>query len=28
KDGPLQQYGNRYSNAPWEWSKGPWPWQI
>lgn len=26
--GPLQQYGNSYSNAPWEWSKGPWPWQI
>ncbi|OOV39595.1 spore coat protein CotJB, partial [Staphylococcus sp. MB371] len=24
----LQQYGNSYSNAPWEWSKGPWPWQI
>ncbi|MHA2893216.1 spore coat protein CotJB [Bacillus cereus] len=28
KYGPLQQYGNSYSNAPWEWSKGPWPWQI
>ena len=26
--GPLQQFGNSYSNAPWEWSKGPWPWQI
>ena len=22
KYGPLQQYGNSYSNAPWEWSKG------
>lgn len=28
KYGPLQQFGNSYSNAPWEWSKGPWPWQI
>ena len=28
KYGPLQQYGNSYSNAPWECSKGPWPWQI
>ncbi|GGE73245.1 spore coat protein JB [Priestia taiwanensis] len=28
KYGPLQQYGNSYSNAPWQWSKGPWPWQL
>lgn len=28
KYGPLQQFGNSYSNAPWEWNKGPWPWQI
>jgi spore coat protein JB len=26
--GPLQQYGNSYSGYPWNWSDGPWPWQI
>ncbi|MCM3122233.1 MULTISPECIES: spore coat protein CotJB [unclassified Mesobacillus] len=26
--GPLQQYGNSYSGYPWNWSEGPWPWQI
>lgn len=28
KYGPLQQYGNSYSGMPWNWSDGPWPWQI
>lgn len=26
--GPLQQFGNSFSGYPWDWSKGPWPWQI
>lgn len=26
--GPLQQYGNSFSRYPWEWSEGPWPWQV
>lgn len=26
--GPLQQYGNSYSDYPWNWAEGPWPWQI
>ncbi|AKS38714.1 spore coat protein CotJB [Anoxybacillus gonensis] len=26
--GPLQQYGNSYSQYPWDWSKTPWPWQV
>ncbi|MCK6258131.1 spore coat protein CotJB [Fictibacillus sp. KIGAM418] len=28
KYGPMQQYGNSYSGAPWDWNKGPWPWQV
>ncbi|ANX13284.1 spore coat protein CotJB [Fictibacillus arsenicus] len=28
KYGPLQQYGNSYSGMPWNWSSGPWPWQL
>lgn len=28
KYGPLQQYGNSYSGTPWNWSSGPWPWQL
>jgi spore coat protein JB len=28
KYGPLQQFGNSYSGMPWNWSEGPWPWQI
>ncbi|MFE1243514.1 spore coat protein CotJB [Fictibacillus sp. NPDC058756] len=28
KYGPLQQYGNSYSGIPWNWSSGPWPWQL
>ncbi|GGB47613.1 spore coat protein CotJB [Fictibacillus barbaricus] len=28
KYGPLQQYGNSYSGMPWNWSDGPWPWQL
>jgi spore coat protein JB len=26
--GPLQQYGNSYSNYPWNWNDTPWPWQV
>ncbi len=26
--GPLQQFGNSFSDYPWNWSEGPWPWQI
>jgi spore coat protein JB len=26
--GPLQQYGNSYSNYPWNWDNAPWPWQV
>ncbi|HZG60311.1 MAG TPA: spore coat protein CotJB [Anoxybacillus sp.] len=26
--GPLQQYGNSYSNYPWNWDDAPWPWQV
>jgi spore coat protein JB len=26
--GPLQQYGNSYSNYPWNWNDSPWPWQV
>ncbi|SFA55258.1 spore coat protein JB [Parageobacillus thermantarcticus] len=26
--GPLQQFGNSYSNYPWNWDDAPWPWQI
>ncbi|EIT85533.1 protein CotJB [Fictibacillus macauensis ZFHKF-1] len=27
--GPLQQYGNSYSATDkWNWSDGPWPWQV
>ncbi|MBB5323443.1 spore coat protein JB [Anoxybacillus tepidamans] len=26
--GPLQQYGNSYSNYPWNWDDTPWPWQV
>ncbi|MCD8509287.1 MAG: spore coat protein CotJB [Bacillus sp. (in: Bacteria)] len=25
KFGPLQQYGNSYSNYPWNWNDPPWP---
>jgi spore coat protein JB len=29
KYGPLFQYGNSYSDgSSWNWSKGPWPWQV
>lgn len=26
--GPLQQYGNSYSDAKWSWHSSPWPWQV
>lgn len=26
--GPLTHYGHSYSKHPWEWSQGPWPWQV
>ncbi len=26
--GPLQHFGNSYSNYPWSWSTTPWPWQV
>ncbi|HEY2495077.1 MAG TPA: spore coat protein CotJB [Paenibacillus sp.] len=26
--GPLQNFGNSFSKYPWEWSQGPWPWQV
>lgn len=26
--GPLLQYGNSYSNYPWNWNDSPWPWQV
>ncbi|MDE3839997.1 spore coat protein CotJB [Bacillus methanolicus] len=28
KFGPLQQYGNSYTDANWSWGTAPWPWQI
>ena len=28
KFGPLQQYGNSYTDANWSWGTTPWPWQI
>ncbi|WP_078409693.1 spore coat protein CotJB [Priestia abyssalis] len=28
KFGPLQQYGNSYTDANWSWGTSPWPWQI
>ncbi|WP_226528357.1 spore coat protein CotJB [Metabacillus niabensis] len=28
KYGPLQQYGNSYTDANWSWGTTPWPWQI
>jgi spore coat protein JB len=28
KYGPLQQYGNSYSDEKWSWHSGPWPWQV
>ncbi|PLR82970.1 spore coat protein CotJB [Bacillus canaveralius] len=28
KFGPLQQFGNSYTDANWSWGKGPWPWQV
>ncbi|GAA0329601.1 spore coat protein CotJB [Bacillus carboniphilus] len=26
--GPLQQYGNSYTDANWSWGRSPWPWQV
>jgi spore coat protein JB len=28
KFGPLQQYGNSYTDADWSWGTSPWPWQV
>ncbi|MEC2076047.1 spore coat protein CotJB [Metabacillus fastidiosus] len=28
KFGPLQQFGNSFTDANWSWGKGPWPWQV
>ncbi|WP_455661548.1 spore coat protein CotJB [Pradoshia sp.] len=28
KYGPLQQFGNSYTDANWGWGTYPWPWQI
>lgn len=28
KFGPLQQFGNSYTDANWGWGTNPWPWQI
>ena len=28
KHGPLQQYGNSYTDGNWSWGTSPWPWQI
>ena len=28
KFGPLQQYGNSYSDTKWSWHSPPWPWQV
>ncbi|MGM9929305.1 MAG: spore coat protein CotJB [Bacillus sp. (in: firmicutes)] len=28
KYGPLQQYGNSFSDAKWSWHSSPWPWQV
>jgi len=28
KFGPLQQYGNSYTDGNWSWGKSPWPWQV
>ncbi|TYR80795.1 spore coat protein CotJB [Priestia megaterium] len=28
KFGPLQQYGNSYTDANWSWGTAPWPWQV
>ncbi len=26
--GPLLNFGFSYSGEPWQWSMGPWPWEI
>jgi spore coat protein JB len=26
--GPMQQFGNSYSNYPWDWNDLPWPWEV
>ncbi|WP_166244584.1 spore coat protein CotJB [Paenibacillus turpanensis] len=26
--GPLLNYGHSFSRSPFEWSQGPWPWQV
>ncbi|MGG3888529.1 spore coat protein CotJB [Metabacillus fastidiosus] len=28
KFGPLQQFGNSFTDANWSWGEGPWPWQV
>ncbi|GAE91336.1 polypeptide composition of the spore coat protein CotJB [Gracilibacillus boraciitolerans JCM 21714] len=26
--GPLMQFGQSFSNYPWDWKEAPWPWQV
>lgn len=26
--GPMQQFGNSYSDSKWSWHSSPWPWQV
>lgn len=26
--GPLQSFGNSFSQYPWQWNDAPWPWQV
>ncbi|WP_042348037.1 spore coat protein CotJB [Bacillus massiliigorillae] len=26
--GPLQQFGNSFSDEKWSWHSSPWPWQV
>lgn len=28
KFGPLMNFGQSYSNYPWNWIDTPWPWQV
>ncbi|UQD53097.1 spore coat protein CotJB [Bacillus methanolicus] len=28
KFGPLQQFGNSFTDAKWSWGTTPWPWQV
>jgi spore coat protein JB len=26
--GPLQNFGNSFTDANWSWGSAPWPWQV